>query len=285
VVDREGRERPLLDARGPYTFVRLSPDGRTLAVEQTRANEDLWVYDLDRGSGIRFASGWDNLRPVWTPDGRQLVFSSNSVGYDQLFMAPVDGSAPARALTGGEEHEFPLDVSPDGRTLVYQQIPGRRELWRLSLGGEANPQPVLRGSADHWDARFSPDGRWLAYESDESGRAEIYVRPFPGPGGRHLVSAGGGYSPRWTRGGREIVYEAPDGIIVSVAITLAPVFQASRPQPVWKGPRRSFISYDVSADGQRFVFSVPGPSRDAPREITVVTNWLEELKRLAPPGR
>ena len=285
VVDREGSERPLLDAHGPYIFVRLSPDGRALAVEQTKANEELWVYDLDRGSAVRFASGWDNMWPVWTPDGQQLVFSSNRLDLDQLFVAPVDGRAAARALTGGKEHEFPLDVSADGRTLVYQQIPGRRELWRLSLAGEANPQPVLRGSADYWDARLSPDGRWLAYESDESGRAEIYVRPFPGPGGRHLISAGGGHSPRWTRGGREIVYEAPDGTLMSVATTLAPAFQASRPRPVWKGPRRAFMAYDVSADGERFVFSVPGPSSDPPREVTVVTNWLEELKRLAPPGR
>ena len=294
-VDRQGRERPLLDTPGSYAFLRLSPGARAVAVELTKANEELWVYDLDRGSGIRFASGWDNMAPVWTPDGRRLVFASNRLGTDLLFIGPVDGSAPARPLTGGEEHQYPLDVSPDGRTLVYQQIPETRELWRLSLEGEANPQKVVQAPGNHWDARFSPDGRWLAYESDESGRGEIYVRPFPGPGGRQLISAGGGHKPRWTRGGREIVYAAEDGAIMSVGISGSTALRASRPQPLWKKQLNRvtglstrlepFVDYDVSADGERFVFIVPGPSTDPAREVTVVVNWAEELKRLAPAGR
>ena len=296
VLDREGIERSLVEVPGPYTFVRLSPNGRSIAVELTKANEELWIFDLDRGSSTRFAAGWDNLQPVWTPDGQRLVFISNRLGTSLLFIAPVDGSWPARPLTGGEDYGYPFDVSPDGRTLVYQRIPETgRELWRLSLEGESNPRPILKGPGNYWDARFSPDGRWLAYDSDESGRDEIYVRPFPGPGGRQLVSAGGGYGPRWTRGGREIIYEAYDGTIMSVAITPGSPLRSSRPQPLWQGRPTSaatsfgralgFRAYDVSADGERFVFSVSGPSGERPREVTVITNWLEELKQLAPPAR
>jgi serine/threonine protein kinase/Tol biopolymer transport system component len=285
-VDRAGHERPLLEAPGSYVHLRLSPDGRAIAVEKTMANEELWVYDLDRGSGTRFAVGWDNQGPVWTPDGKQLVFTCNRVGTDLLFVGPVDGSAPVRELTSGDNHQYSLDITPDGRTLVYLEVPGPgRELWRLSLEGKANPQKVAEAPGNEWDARLSPDGRWLAYESDESGRGEIYVRPFPGPGGRQVVSAGGGYMPRWTRGGREIVYAAADGTIMSVAITAAATLTVSKPQPLWKQPHGAYLDYDVDPDGERFVFIVPGPSSEPARVVTVVTNWLEELKRLAPPGR
>ena len=298
LVDREGRERALLDAPSSYLNVRLSPGGRAIAVELTKANEEIWVYDLDRGSGVRFAAGWDNMAAVWTRDEKRLVFASNRLGPNLLFIGPVDGSTAARPLTGGEHHQYPFDISPDGRTLVYQQVPEiRYELWRLSLEGEPKPQAIVQGPGNVWDARFSPDGRWLAYGSDESGRDEIYVRPFPGPGGRQLISAGGGYKPRWTRAGREIVYATEGGTIMSVAIAVSPALQASRPQPVWKKSQASrpqqtwrisnwyFRDYDVSADGERFVFIVPGPSTEPASEITVITNWLEELKRLAPPGR
>ena len=251
------------------------------------ANEELWIYDLDRGSGSRFASGWDNQMPLWTPDGQRLVFGSNRLGPNLLFAGPIDGSAPARALTSGDVDQFPWDVSPDGRTLVYEQgLETGSDLWRLSLEGEPNPQVVFQAPGHQSDARFSPDGRWLAYVSSESGHDEIYVRPFPGPGGRHLVSAGGGYSPRWTRGGRELIYlSANDYTLMSVAMTLSTPLRASRPQPVWKTAPWPYQHYDVSADGERFVCILPGPSREPSHEVTVVTNWLEELKRLAPPAR
>ena len=297
IADRQGRERSLLDAPGPYLNVRLSPDGRSLAVERAKANEEIWVYDLDRGASTRFASGWDNMLPVWSPDGQQIAFACNRFGPDVLFLAPIDGSTPARALTGKDiHHQYPLDISPDGRTLVFQRRPGGSpnpplagdtglDLWRLSLAGDPNPQAVVADPGDQNEARISPDGRWLAYVSNESGRNEVYVRPFPGPGGRQLVSAGGGYWPRWTRGGREVIYSADDYALMSVAITPGTPLRASRPRPLGKTPPRHYVHYDVSADGERFVFILPGPSQEPPREVTVITNWLEDLKRLAPPGR
>ena len=257
---------------------RLSPDGRRLAVARYLTDQnfgDLWLYDFATQTDQRLtqngAAGADANDVVWSPDGRQLVFSAydSADGYAQtqgksIWMMPVDRSAPARLLLKALGDHWPACFTPDGRSLVYvlrTKPANRREIWTVPIDG-GPPRPLLQTSYNVGAPRFSPDGRWLAFESDETGQREVYVQPYPGPGPRLRLSTAGGRTPMFTNNGRTLVYWTRD-VLEEVDLDL------SKPEPILARRRRATVSfptftespqYDFTADGSTFVAVQMPPS-------------------------
>ena len=279
-VDRNGVEEPIKAEPLPYQQPRLSPDGRLLALE---IEGDIWAYDLIRETTTRVTFDGGS-RPAWTPDGEQIVFTH----FSGLSMVAVDGSSGVeRVLEGGLHHSNA--VSPDGQTLLlHAHNQESEDALTLKLDGQSEPQSWLATAFRDIGTTFSPDGKWIVYVSDESGQNEIYVRSFPGPGGRIQVSTDGGNQPLWIANG-EIFYKQANQMI-AVQVQTKPELIVSRPQKLFEGQYiygnvGPFASYDVTPDGQQFVMiKGGGATEEARQEIIVVLNWFEELKRLAPKG-
>jgi Tol biopolymer transport system component/predicted Ser/Thr protein kinase len=307
VVDREGRAAPLSDVRAPYAHPRLSPDGRWLAITiESETGADVWLHDLQRGNRTRLTNVDSADFPVWSPDALHVAFHAARLGPWTLYMRVADGSGPAQPLlTGsrpdpaaawsrepaekllpgflptfsGANPQYPMSWSPDGRTLVFTERKpnGERDIWVAERGSD--PTPFLLTPSDEWAPTFSPDGQWIAYVSDESGRREVYVQGFPGPGGRWLISTEGGSDPAWSRDGRELYYLHGDQLM-AVSIQTVPALNAGTPRLLFEGRyEQSDIgrNYDLSPDGKRFVM-VRSDETEATAQIHVVLNWLDELK-------
>jgi eukaryotic-like serine/threonine-protein kinase len=275
-VDREGRVEPLRNEPAVYQEVSISPDGAKAVVRQ---GVNLWMNDLERGTHSPLTSGNDsNILPVWSRDGRRILFGSNRGGDWDIYSQPADGSGPAEVLLDRPFDQFPYMVSPDG-TLLYLEIQPTTglDLWTLSPDGEASPFRVTRWN--EMAARFSPapEGtkpRWIAYASDESGRSEIYVQSYPAGERRVPVSTGGGVRPMWSPDGRELFYVAGDAMMAV----------AMQPDGTFGAPRRlfdrsgflvndRFQSYSVSPDGRRFLM-IKLDADSAPRRLDVILNWF-----------
>jgi Tol biopolymer transport system component len=290
-VDRKGRERGTLGEVGGYVDVRISPDGRKVAVAlrdpSHGQNLDVWVLDASRGTGSRItAERTDEFNPAWFPDGERLVYVSDRVGFYDLYERPASGGAE-KILARTKYDKILPTVSSDGRHLLYgvseganytralAPLPGGSDSLRLS--GDS------RFSEEH--PEISPDGRWTAFDSSESGQREVYVQPLPG-GPKRQVSIGGGQMPVWNRSGRELFYAARDGMLMSVAIRLAAGrLEIAEPQPLFLlrlgvGGELQFHRhpYDVSPDGQRFLVIRRAPDTEADSAV-VVTNWTAVLRR------
>ena len=283
-VDRQGLATPLIEDRQAYRRPRLSPDGQRVAVAvQSGLNQDIWIYDIGRGTRMRLTVEGDNISPVWTPDGKRVTFGSVRDGTRDLYWKPADGSGQAEPLLNSENSLIPMSWSPDGKSLVfYEQSPvGGRDIWVLPRGGDASP--FVATAFNERTPLFSPDGRWLAYVSDESGRDEIYVQPYPGPGGKWPISTEGGTEPRWAADGRELFYRLGAKMMV-VEVQSEPAFSSGRPQLVFEEPyltdQFGTSNYDLSPNGQQFLMIKQEQQEGA--SINVVLNWFEELKRLVP---
>ena len=261
-VDRSGRSRPLNDLVRGYEDLHLSPDGRLVALTVEEAGPEspaqTWLADTGRGTLTRATFDGLSRDPVWTPDGRFFaVGSKRGDSTFGLYLHSRDGRAPAQLLWASPIPIWPDPQSwtPDGQTLVFS-TKGKEtsdDIWTLSRGGDRQAKPWLQTPAAEWAGRLSPDGRWMAYNSDESGRLEVYVQPFPGPGGKWLVSDGGGFNPIWSRDGREIFYRRVDQILVA-GVETEPAFTVGKPVVLFAGRYRSTgRDFDVSPDGQRFV--------------------------------
>jgi len=210
-VDRNGWIRPLTDTRRDYDNPRLSPDGKRLAVKILDERAHIWIYDLERDALTRL-SGPDAHMPIWTPDGERVTFVSATGPFEFVWQA-VDGSSTPEKLTSATaSNSEPDSWSPDGKWLAFSDNHPKTswDIWLLSLEGERKAYPFLQTPAREAGGVFSPDGRWIAYDSDESGRREVYVQPFPGPGGKWQVSTEGGNQAVWARNGREIFYRSGD---------------------------------------------------------------------------
>jgi Tol biopolymer transport system component len=233
--------------------------------------------------------GTTNIAPIWSPDGTQLAFESDRAGVLNLFWQPVDGSGAAERLTTGQFNNFPSSFAPDGQTIAFIEITPDTgyDIWTLGLG-DRKVKPILKTQYNETTPQFSPDGRWLAYLSDESGRWEVYVQPYPGPGGKWQVSTQGGTEPVWNPAGGELFYRAGNRMM-TVPITLQPGFSAGKPVVLFEGPwlsaPRTLPNYDVSRDGQRFLMLKPADEDQGPQQIVVVQNWLEELKKRMAAGK
>jgi eukaryotic-like serine/threonine-protein kinase len=297
-VSRSGVEQPLAAPAHAYLAPHLSPDGRRVAVGITESDAQIWVYDLPRETLTRFTfEGNYNPIPVWTPDGKRIAFESNMEGQFNIFWQLADGSGGLERLTTSDYIQVPMSWSPDGRLLAFFEINPvtQRDIWVLRMGEPSassgqvrKTEPFLRTQFDEGAPRFSPDGRWLAYISNESGRFEIYVQPYPGPGGKWQISTDGGTEPVWNPNGRELFYRSGDKMM-AVDIATQPSFTAGRPRMLFEGPYEPALfpipDYDVSPDGQRFLMLKPSEEEGAPTQINVVLNWFEELKQKVPTGK
>jgi eukaryotic-like serine/threonine-protein kinase len=302
-IDRDGRAAPLSELRAAYEHQALSPDGRRVAaVIASEQGTDIWLIDRDRGTRTRFTAGGTSAFPVWSPDGSKIAFQSTASGPWNLFWKPLDGSAemqpilasapagewPPRTganllpgtlptLSGGGLL-VPISWTPDGSTLAFveRKPDGDRDIWVVSPGSD--PAPFLVTPFDEHSPRVSPDGRWLAYVSNESGRSDVYVQPFPGPGSKWLVSTDGGTDPVWARSGRELFYRRARQMM-AVSVGLREEFSSGRPQRLFELPvdaRDDQAAYDTSPEGPWFL--TVGSDRGAPpSELHIVLHWFDEL--------
>jgi Tol biopolymer transport system component/predicted Ser/Thr protein kinase len=296
-VNRNGAEQPLAAPARAYLNPRLSPDGQRVAMGITEQDAQVWLYDLSRETLTRFTlEGNSNQYPVWEPDGKRIAFQSNKEGVPNLFWQMADGSGGLERLTTSEDTQTANSWSPDGQLALIEINPTTGwDIWVLQMGGPSagtgqarKALPFLRTTFNESAPRFSPNGRWLAYVSDESGRFEIYVQPYPGPGGKWQISTEGGTEPVWNPNGRELFYRSGDKMM-AVDIATQSSFAPGKPKVLFAGQYVptpvTFPNYDVSPDGQRFLMLKPSDAAEAaPTQINVVLNWFEELKRKVPTG-
>jgi len=294
-LDRSGKPLQTLGSPGTYWNLDLSPDGRRVAANRTdpqTGSGDIWLFDLARGSNPRFTfhPALEGA-PLWSPDGSRIAFFSSRDGPYNLYQKATSGAGEEQLLLKTNANKWPTDWSRDGRFLLYTELDPktRADLWLLPLTGETKnterkPVPFLRTEFDERNARFSPDGKWMAYQSNESGRYEIYMRAFspnqPPGGGRWQVSTGGGVEPRWRRDGKELFYLAPDRKLIAVEVKAGANFEAGIPRPLFQTrvfPGRIVAArYDVTADGQRFLVNSEVEEGEA---ATVILNWPAALKK------
>jgi len=290
-VTRSGAEQPFTAPVHAYVSPRLSPDNRRVAVTIADEDAQIWLYDLSRETLTRFTFEGDfNSNQVWTPDGKRIAFLSNKEGPSNIFWQLADGSGGLERLSTSEYLHAPISWSPDGQVLAFFELNAatQRDIWVLRVS-DHKAQPVLRTPFDEADPMFSPDGRWMAYISNESGRYEVYVQPYPGPGGKYQISTEGGTEPAWNRNGKELFYRSGDKMM-AVDIVTQPSFAAGTSRVLFEGRYEvapfPITNYDVSPDGQRFLMLKPVEQTGAaPAQINVVLNWFEELKRRVPVGK
>ena len=300
-VDRRGVEEPVPIPPRAYGQPRLSPDGRRLAfntwgmvavpLREPEVDRDVWVHDIERGGLTRLTFEGSNGRPVWTPDGTQVVFGSDRGGGPMnLYVKSAGGTGQARRLMTSPQNQVAGDFSPDGRELVFLQ---GGDMWVLRFDGDHEPRPLLETPFGEGRPAFSPDGRWLAYTSDEyDHRNAVYVIPYPDAGKRYQISNGIGREPVWSGNGRELYYHRPKEWtsenelqeVFAVDIQTEPEFRAGLPRKLFEG-RYPGGSWDVTSDGQHFVMmrKDESPMVEA-TEFHLILNWFEELKRLVPTG-
>ena len=279
-VDRQGQEEPIGTEPRRYVSVALSPDGTRVASEIRGSNVDVWIYDLSRQTSTRLTfDAADDRSPVWSSDGERIVLTSA----DNLAWTAADGTGVAEPLA---DTATPWSALPnDQGVIVTRRRPEMgSDIALVSLEEARAVLPAIEEPFDQYHPSLSADGRWIAYQSNESGRDEVYVRPFPDvASGKWQISSAGGSHPVWARSGRELFYRS-DEEMMAVAIETEPAFSPGNPTRLFEDPYlRGFRrEYDISPDGQRFLMIKEGSSNDAPRELHVVLNWFEELKRLVP---
>jgi serine/threonine protein kinase len=289
--DRTGKQLASVGPSGTYGTLQLSPDGRYVAFERGNPPH-IWVLDTQTGVTSRLtnhpaADAW----PVWSPDGRAIVFGSSRAGPLNLYERPFGVVGEDRLLLKTSTRAIPTDWTHDGRYVVFDLVrPGTanlRDLWALPLPGNGKPLRLTETPFTKFAPRVSPDSRWVAYLSSESGQTELYIESFPQPGTRRQLSTNGAFMPRWSRDGRELFYVAPDTTLMAVAIkTGGPVLEAGAPTPLFKLPIvASTLSvrrdYDVAPDGHLLI-NVTNPAGSGVRTdaapITVLLNWSAALK-------
>jgi serine/threonine-protein kinase len=298
-VDRHGTIQPLPAPPRPYMSPDISPDGERVALTILDPRQ-VMSYDLARGALSPVTSDGNSDYGIFVPpDGKRIVFRSG-VGEGNLYWKAADGSGAAEHLVTSARSLTPASWSRDGATLALVEEGDNegKDAFQFDIvvlsTGDRKTRPVIHTAANEMNPEFSPDGRWLAYVSNESGRHEVYVQPYPGPGERQLISTRGGEQPAWNANGRELFYVQGGGYsaggpttLMSVRIATAPTFQAGTPEPVFENSHLATgwgRSYDVAPDGRRFLltFRKEPPPPLPPAQMVLVQHWFEELKRLAP---
>jgi hypothetical protein len=295
-IDRDGARTVLPAPPRSYAVPRISPDGTRIALDVREQLVSIWIWEIARQTLTRLTDTplFDGV-PLWSHDGRRIIFASGRNGPQRVFTQAADGSAPAQELFAAATLAQPNSLTPDGLHLLYLYrsdtggLPNS-DIMMVPLHGAITSSPVLASAANELNAEVSADGHFLAYESNESGTEEVWVRPFPNvQSGRWQISVKGGTKPAWAAGGRELYYVSPDDHLFQVDVTLQPIFRASAPKPAIGtaifarvGPR----TYDVSPDGRRLLVIEPlGNAQSALNTITVVFGEGDELNRLLPPSR
>ncbi len=286
IVDQSSKKVTNVGEIGEYLVAKFSPDGKKLAFDlfDTQArNVDIWIYDLVRNIRTRFTfDASPDRNPVWSPDGSRIVFRSDRKGRYDLYQKSISGSTNEELLLASNLDKNPLHWSSDGKYILYiiTDPKTKFDIWVLPLFGDKKPFPFVQTEFSEAGARFSPDVRWIAYVSDESGKNEVYVRPFPGPRSVQQVSINGGTTPRWRKDGRQLFYISGDNTIMSAEVNVSnSTFSVGAVKPLI-----DFISsggstlQDITGDGQRFLQLVI-PQETAPTPLTLVANFLTELNK------
>jgi len=297
--DRSDKQGASVGEPANVTEFQFSPDRKSLAAAiQEGTKEDIWTYDVSRSFRTRLTFDPATAKsPVWSPDGRSIVFASNRKGHFDLYRKSSNGAGSEELLYADNLDKTPTSWSSDGKHLLFYNSPLTRvvsgigaDIWALPLtpdqsGGPLKPFLVLQAPFDEFDAQFSPDGRWIAYTSDESHRAEIYVTPFPptiaGPGGKRQVSTAGGSLLRWRRDGKEIFFMGPDRRLMAAEIEVkGGTLEVGQVRSLFNaiGTTQGNPLYDVSADGQHFLFRNL-PAEKSAEPLTLVQNWTGGLKK------
>jgi Tol biopolymer transport system component len=284
--DRTGKVAGMVGESRSYGNVRLSPDGLRVAEDQTDPdgrNTHIWIHEPGRGATTRltFEPSFHSA-PIWSPNGKQILFGSNRKLGFQLYLKNADGSGAEEVVAdlGVETQLNAWDWSRDGKHILVRKV---NELWYVSWPGRV-VKPLLQTKWTVRNAQFSSDGRWMAYASNETGRMEIYVVPFPTASGRWQVSSAGGQEPRWRRDGKELFYISAEGRMMAVQVTTGASFEASSPVALFQTHRRQPVSaqdvfsYDVSGDGQRFLILTKVDEANA-APLSVLLNWASEMEK------
>ncbi len=306
-VDRKGNEIQLSASSNNYQDLKVSPDGSKVAVSiATGGNQDIWIWNLSRETMTRLTfDESEDSAPIWTPDGQRIVFRSAREGvFGGIYSKAADGTGEAELLSSGQDRILiPSSWSNDGNALAIYEVsltPVKVDIGMLSFEGNHERTLLLQEKHFEIEPQVSPDGKWMAYQSNESGRGEIYVRPFPDVNkGRWQVSTSGGGTPLWSPDGRELFYRSGD-TTMAVAVETEPTFNPGNPEVLFRGTyyspstqQMTFTLWDISPDGKRFLMvkepgtmggesTIEESASAGPRKIIVVTNWFEELKQRVP---
>lgn len=290
-VDRSGKTEALALPPASYLYPRIAPDGRSIAVEIEGPNHDLYFYDFARTVLSKVTADGMSHNPVWSPAGDRLAFRSWQAGGMTMWLMNADRSGPPVRLDPAGRRQSPAAFSPDGKFLAFDQKEAETDddAWVLPLDGGPS-RPIAATRAGEGSAKFSPDGRWIAYSSAESGRAEIYVQPFPGLGPKLQVSNDGGTDPVWRRQGGELYYRAGQKMMMVSVDTAGPRLRASAPGVLFEGPYYegtgascemggpTAANYDVTGDGRRFLMVQDPTASVAGTQVVVVLNWAAEVR-------
>jgi Tol biopolymer transport system component len=285
-LDASGRRHGTVGDRSVAYALRLSPDGRRASMILGDPNNDIWVYELERGVRTRLTRDAQVIMtPQWSSDGSQILFGSQP-GQTQFVLATVfaNGAGERKVLYQSKERIEPTDWSRDGRyVLVDRGNIGATDVWVIPLADSSEAYPLVQSPAYRTGGQFSPDGRWVAYNSRETGRAEVYVSSFAERGARWQVSARGGTQPRWRRDGQELTFVSADGELMAAAVDghgsrfevrdVKPLFRVS----MFAGPRLGAHAYDVAPDGERFLVNAAGEAGEA--RVALVDHWDAELPK------
>jgi serine/threonine-protein kinase len=296
-VDRAGKEEPLPGPERTYQHPRISPDGTRVAVDALDQERDIWIWNGQTLTRLTFGPE-TQISPVWWPDGRSLIFASGEATLTDIFRQAADGTGSMERLTEGAKGWVPTSVVPDGSEILLREVAQGSgtaiDLAQLRVSPASpaklnTPTPLVRTPFSERNAEVSPGSQWLAYESDESGRLEIYVRPFPDVnGGRWEVSTGGGRMPLWSRDGRELFYVSPEGAMMVSRVEAGRTWVATTPVQLFRSDYMfatpaNTRTFDIAPDGKRFLMikeiATPNPRQAS---IVVVEHFDQELKRLAP---
>ena len=299
-LDGAGKTQPLLAKLGNYGRPSLSPDSQRLALEVTEGSgTDIWVYDWRRETMTRLTFTGNNFGPIWSPDGRYIVFRTGNTG---MSATRSDGAVKPRPLTQGKNVQYPWSFTPDGKRLAFQEQDSKTsyDLWSVPIESDGaglrsgKPEVFLQTPAIERYPCFSPDGRWLAYVSSESGTLQVYVRAFPDKGGKWQISNTGGGYPMWSRNGRELFFETLDNHIMVAAYSVkGDSFVPDKPQP-WSekqigGAVGNTRNVDLAPDGKRIVALMPATeakgAQEAQNHVVFLENFLDELQRKFPVGK
>jgi Tol biopolymer transport system component len=289
-ADHSGNLQPVDLPAALYNDIRISPDGSRLALlVGSSGSGDVWVYDFARATSTRLTFNTTNASPIWSSDGKSIFYTEidSAMGNKTTVLRkPADGSREAEAVASLPSSAYIKAIEPDGASAIfdYKIHTDRADIIQLTIGQENQINGVVNTSFNDYASAVSPDGRWLAYQTNESGRPEIYVRDLAGTGGRWQISTEGGEEPRWSNDSRELYYRNND-LFMSVAVETRPSFQASTPKRLFSGifnqRSNSGVSYDVDPKGGRFLMIRPVEDSETPFQVRVVVNWFDELRRLA----
>jgi serine/threonine protein kinase/Tol biopolymer transport system component len=291
-IDRQGKVTSLIEHQKTYFDLSVSPDGQKVALSIAAANDDVWVHHIVRKTLTRLTFGGGNKgAPIWSPDGRYIVYSAERGRASNLFRRAWDGSTVEERLTESAGVQFAQSFSPDGKLLCYIEA---GKVWMVDVDGERKPSLFLDSPFTVAHAAFSPDGRWVAYSSNESGRFEVYVTPFPKRDTRWQVSNGGGDQLMWSPNGQELFY-VTGSALMGVQVSTQPVFSASVPRKLFDlssergrvpATQTAFgATIRISPDGQRFVMILSRTQDLTTHQIDVVLEWFAELRKVGRQSR